>query len=241
MDITYIGHSGFAIESDNGCTLVFDFFKDDNNVANAILKRARKLLVFASHSHPDHFNPEIFNWQTKVANEPHYILSNDIRKKLKRQHFDKIPPLTNFMHANEKLECNDFVIHSFESTDVGVSFLVDINGIFIFHAGDLNNWHWQEESTPQEIKQMQSRFLSILKRIKAVTTDIHVAMFPVDPRIGGDFSLGARQFVNTFKVVHFIPMHQWDDFENSCNFSLYRNNNFGNYHCMRDGDKLTIK
>ena len=241
MDITYIGHSGFAIELENGCTLIFDFFKDDNNVTDAILKRTRELLVFASHSHPDHFNPKIFNWQTKVVNAPHYILSNDIRKKLKRQHFDKIPLNTNFIHANETIECENIVIHAFESTDVGVSFLVEINGIFIFHAGDLNNWHWQEESTPQEIKQMQSRFLSILKHIKAVTTDIHVAMFPVDPRIGGDFSLGARQFVNTFNVENFIPMHQWGDFDNSCNFSLYRNNSFGNYYCMRDGDKLTIK
>ena len=241
MEITYIGHSGFAIELDNGCTLIFDYFKDNEDVADTIIKKAGKLLVFASHSHPDHFNPEIFNWHATVSHEPCYILSNDIRKKLKRQHFDKIPPHTSFMHANETLERKNLVIRSFESTDIGVSFLIEYDGLFIFHAGDLNNWHWQEESTPQEIKQMQSRFLSILKRIKTITTDIHIAMFPVDPRIGGDFSLGARQFVNMFKVDNFIPMHQWGDFEKSCNFGLYRNSNFGKYHCMHDGDKLSIK
>ena len=32
-----------------------------------------------------------------------------------------------------------------KSTDEGVAFLVEVNGVVIYHAGDLNWWHWDEE------------------------------------------------------------------------------------------------
>ena len=46
-------------------------------------------------------------------------------------------------------------IQAFGSTDVGISFLIHLQGKSIFHAGDLNNWHWSEESTEQEIRKAE--------------------------------------------------------------------------------------
>ena len=40
----------------------------------------------------------------------------------------------------------DLRIHTLKSTDEGVAFLVRVKEKTFFHAGDLNWWHWEEES-----------------------------------------------------------------------------------------------
>ena len=60
MKITYIGHSGFFVEMEDACFL-FDYYKGtipetDGN---------KKMYVFVSHRHHDHYNEEIFRLQEK--------------------------------------------------------------------------------------------------------------------------------------------------------------------------------
>ena len=55
MNITYINHSGFLVESAD-CYYLFDYFKG----SLPILKTEKPILVFASHNHQDHYNPEVF-------------------------------------------------------------------------------------------------------------------------------------------------------------------------------------
>ena len=50
MKIWYLRHSGFAIECDNGCTLVFDFYNDTSQVLHSVLARSSKVYVLVSHS-----------------------------------------------------------------------------------------------------------------------------------------------------------------------------------------------
>ena len=35
-------------------------------------------------------------------------------------------------------------------------------------------------------------------------------MFPIDPRLGKDYTRGAGQFLDSIKTGLFIPMHFWD-------------------------------
>ena len=44
--------------------------------------------------------------------------------------------------------------------------LIDLQGMRLFHAGDLNNWHWSEESTPQEIRKAEGDFLAEIKNLQ---------------------------------------------------------------------------
>ena len=238
MRLVYIYHSGFAIEAE-GFSLLFDYFKDSDPdpakgyVHAQLLRREGPLYVLSSHFHPDHFNPEVLRWQEQKADIT-YLFSRDILKRKRAKAEDAIYLRKGEQYADERLR-----VTACGSTDVGVSFLVELNGLKIFHAGDLNNWHWSEESTPQEIKAAEGNYLAILRTIRQQFQAVDVAMFPVDPRIGGDFSLGARQFLSAIDVGHFIPMHQWGDFERSCNFSLYRAPT-GKYHCMRQGESINI-
>ena len=56
MKITFLGHSGYAVEI-SGLLLVFDYETGclplDSDPAEAVF--------FVSHQHQDHFNPQIFS------------------------------------------------------------------------------------------------------------------------------------------------------------------------------------
>lgn len=236
MIITYIFHSCFAIELDND-TLIFDYYKDDFNILAPIMDRSKNIYILSSHAHIDHFNAEIFQWSNRYDNI-HYVLSNDIHRKIKKL---LLPKKVHFIKEGEHINCNNIEISAFGSTDVGVSFMVKIAGKNIFHAGDLNNWHWRDESTDEEILVAEKAFVSKLKAIKACFTEIDLAMFPVDSRLGSDYAKGAYQFVHDFKVKYFIPMHFWDEPDKACDFNSYRNQNYGEYICLKnEGDSVTI-
>jgi L-ascorbate metabolism protein UlaG (beta-lactamase superfamily) len=91
----------------------------------------------------------------------------------------------------------------------------------IFHAGDLNNWYARflqdvkpgetiySEEFDEEIEPIahEKQYLGELKDIRKITDSFDVVMFPVDGRIGNGYTLGGRQFIERFKVRHFVPMH----------------------------------
>ena len=53
----------------------------------------------------------------------------------------------------------------------------------------------------------EKQYLGELKDIRKITDSFDVVMFPVDGRIGNGYTLGGRQFIERFKVRHFVPMH----------------------------------
>jgi hypothetical protein len=100
---------------------------------------------------------------------------------------------------------DELSVTAFDSTYLGVSFLADFCGIRIFHAGDLNFWHWREESTMQEIEEADAEFRKAVQPLSRETVD--VAFFPVDPRQGTMYEAGANYFILTVKPRILIPMH----------------------------------
>lgn len=209
MRLTYINHSGFAIEAD-GYAILIDYYKDTGKaphegfVHEKLLQRAGTLYILASHFHPDHFNPEVLKWKSVKENIV-YIFSKDILKRKRAAKEDAI-----YLKKGETYEDRNLTIEAFGSTDVGISFLMKAEGKLLFHAGDLNNWHWQDESTPQEVSEAEKSYLKELNDLTKTTDSLHVAMFPVDPRIGTNFMRGAQQFVDRIKTDIFIPMHFWE-------------------------------
>jgi L-ascorbate metabolism protein UlaG (beta-lactamase superfamily) len=202
MKLTYINHSGFAIEGVH-CTIIIDYFKDseDEYIKKSLSSFAGKLYVCSSHWHPDHFNREILRWKT-IRPDITYIFSDDIRKK----NFAS-PEDATFLNKGDVLQDESIHIKAFGSTDVGISFLIETEGKKIFHAGDLNNWHWDEESTPDEIKEAELAFLEELQALSDETGHLDLALFPVDCRLGKNYMRGAEQFVDAIQTDLFAPMH----------------------------------
>lgn len=125
-------------------------------------------------------------------------------EKSKTEKSDEICKLANRNPTERNINVN----HSTSAHNlVSSSFMVETDGKKVFHAGDLNNWHWEDESTPQEVKKMEGDFMAVLRDIKAEYPAVDLAMFPVDPRLGTDFARGARQWIQTIKTTYMAPMH----------------------------------
>lgn len=213
MKLDYIYHSGFAIEAD-GVTVIIDYYKDSSEevynkgiVHDYLLEKPGILYVLCSHFHPDHFNREILSWKV-LRPDIRYIFSKDILKHRRASAEDAI-----FINKGNIYEDENIRIEAFGSTDIGISFLIDLQGKRLFHAGDLNNWHWSEESTPEEIRKAEGDFLAEVKTLQQTAPSVDLAMFPVDSRIGKDYMRGAEQFVERIKTAIFVPMHFSEDYQ----------------------------
>jgi L-ascorbate metabolism protein UlaG (beta-lactamase superfamily) len=211
--IHYIYHSGFTVEYGD-YFLVFDYFKQKKSNGEKLdigheISMHKKPLVFVSHGHSDHYNPEIFEWKSRNPNLQ-YIISNDVKRKNSENG-------CIFMGPYETMEKSGITIATYGSTDIGVSYFLDIDGLRIFHAGDLNWWHWAEESTEEELKEEEEKFKSEVSRFDGKRIDI--LFFPVDPRLGDHYWLGGGYMVEKFKPGLFVPMHFADNAEITSRFA----------------------
>ena len=148
MQVIFIHHSCFLVEVDD-LVLIFDYFGGDRvngfHFTGKIPDYApdTKIYMFASHKHQDHFDMDILRWSEKYTNV-HYILSKDIRISphfLQKHGIDPgVRKKVTFVSANNHYEVDDLKIQTLLSTDAGVAFYVNVRGVSIFHAGDLNDW-----------------------------------------------------------------------------------------------------
>ena len=203
LDITYYMHSGFSCAIGD-TLLIFDYWlgehgelRENKRIQIEEIRKYKQVYILITHSHPDHFDPIVYQWE----NEPNvqYILSYEIPVEYKGIRMEAGKTVT----LQENIQ-----VTAFESTDLGLAYLVDINDIHLFHAGDLNFWHWREESTAQEIEEAEVAFKEACKPI--IGKPIDVAFFPVDPRQGRLFDAGANYFAMTVKPRLMIPMHFWN-------------------------------
>jgi len=220
MKLTYIYHSGYAIEGD-GFTIIIDYYKDSSDIPGEgivhkeLLKKEGKLYVLCTHSHHDHFNKEILKWKWEHPNVI-YIFSKDILKYRKAKDRDAIYLDKSNTYTDETLS-----IRAFGSTDLGISFLIKAGGKTIFHAGDLNNWHWNEESTQEEIEEAELFYQNELDLLADNVNHLDLAMFPVDPRLGKDYMKGAEQFVKAIPTNVFAPMHFEEEYDKANVFAKF--------------------
>lgn len=237
MLLTYIYHSGFVLKG-KGFALLIDYYRDtpERYVHKHFLEFPGQLYVLATHAHPDHFNPEILQWQDKRP-DIRYILSQDIRRKMRHS-----PVEASFLKKGGEWEDDLVKVNAFGSTDVGVSFLIEAEGLRIFHAGDLNDWHWEEESTPGEVLQAENAWHRELDALAQAVDRLDLALFPIDPRLGKHHMRGAREFIQRIPVRYFAPMHCWDLYDEGNAFRPYMEAQGGKFIAIHHpGDTIEIK
>lgn len=200
VKITHFYHSGFSVEVGD-ILFVFDYWRAEHHELQGKteltpdeLKQYRMVYVFISHEHMDHMDPIVFTWKND-ANVSYFVSSDmPVGTRGKR------------MAPGDTINLEKGItVTAFDSTDLGVSFLLKCHGISIFHAGDLNFWHWREESTAKEIEEAEREFQKAVKPLEK--EEIDVAFFPVDPRQGSMFEAGADYFILAVKPRLMIPMH----------------------------------
>lgn len=252
MTITYIAHSGFLIEWDHFYTL-FDWWKGELPP----LRKDKPLLVFASHSHEDHFDKQIF---TLLDQYPltRFILSHDIRLATRRWEklgmTGEIFSRVTSMRADSILATEaggaPLTVRTIQSTDVGVAFLLSAEGKLVYHAGDLNWWHWVDEGK-MYCNNMAANYRRSIAKLAAAVRDesadcgcapiIDVAMAPLDPRLENAYDRGIAYLLEQIPVRLLFPMHIWEKYawiERYCREHPSDADRI--VHLCRDGETFTI-
>lgn len=200
MDITFFTHSGFLAELEQHI-FIFDYYREPGVPGMQLDISAlpqKPIYVFASHSHGDHFDPIILQW-AQVRPDIRYILSKDIRR-VEGAHR---------IGAHQTLTIEDVTVETLRSTDCGVAFLVTAEGRTLYHAGDLNWWHWNGETEAYN-RQMAGDYRHEIDSLKGRRID--VAFVPVDPRLEDKYSWGMDYLMRTVGATYAFPMHLWGRF-----------------------------
>lgn len=251
MKVTYIAHSGFAVDLPSA-TLLFDYYQGELPAFTT----DKPLYIFSSHCHGDHFVPQIFDL-AKQYPQVHFILSHDIwltRKKhvragVSENHFAgatymrahetrHIPFTTTDPTPSASPVSGESVPHltvtTLRSTDMGVAFLVECDGLRIYHAGDLHWWLWPGD-TKQAANNMTANYQKEIGRLRELLSQLptpvgstlvsstssdpdfssphlDLAFLPLDPRLEENYALGMEYFLRNISVQHVFPMHFWEDY-----------------------------
>jgi L-ascorbate metabolism protein UlaG (beta-lactamase superfamily) len=88
-----------------------------------------KVMVFASHRHGDHYSKNIFKWKESLPGIKYVLCFNT-------------PDATsdyNYIPIHEEKTIDGIKVSTVKSTDQDGGFLVEVDGLVIFHPGDLAN------------------------------------------------------------------------------------------------------
>ena len=214
--ISYVYHSCYTVETKD-LFIIFDYYKGMLNIPED-----KQVVFIASHRHKDHYTSEIL--KVPHMEEKTYILSSDIGRLEKNENIiyikdDKLSmeqlkslyssKNVHFISENKSYKIKlangtTLKIKTFGSTDQGVSILVYLDNIGIFHAGDLNFWAWKDNDEAT-MKKEYDDFMVEVDKIKKEHIDI--AFFPVDNRLGENYYKGADIFIKEVRPQVFFPMH----------------------------------
>jgi len=201
--VWYLYHSGFAVQTDKHF-LIFDYWRDkpkggglESGVIDPAALSGQDVVAFASHKHGDHYYRKIPQWKQDMP-KLRIIMSDDIR------------PVEGalMMGPGSTLTLPDLTVQTLASNDEGVAFIVDVDGMRIYHAGDLNWWHWEGE--PDEYNEgMASSYKSQIDKLAGKPVDL--AFVPVDPRLEEQYAWGIDYLMKTAEVQCAVPMHFGSD------------------------------
>lgn len=198
--VWYTGHSGWTIKTKNHL-LIFDYWPGDYapplpSLSNGYINPAElgdiPTTVFVSHSHRDHYDPVIFDWR-EARPDITYIIGF------------KPDDATGYayMGPREERTFDGVKVSTIESNDSGVGFLVEVDGMVIYHPGDHAN-RQQDFSGP---------FKAEIEYLAAKNVDIDLTFAPVSGCGFGDLEavkLGVYYTLETLSPKIVFPQHAVD-------------------------------
>lgn len=129
---------------------------------------------------------------------------------LKKHGFSQnIQEKIHYVKAAQKYHVDGLEIETLRSTDEGVAFYVEMNGVSFFHAGDLNDWQW-DGAGEMVNGLMQANYRAQITRLSG--KKIHLAFIPMDPRQGQYQFVGIDYFMKHTDSDYIFPMHMWQNY-----------------------------
>lgn len=193
----FLGHSGWGVKTKNHF-LIFDYMFEardpdrpglcNGSVVPAEL-RGERVTVFASHGHGDHFDPRIFGWRERLPRVG-YVLGFRA---------DTLPPHV-FIGPRETREVDGMRITTIRANDSGVGFVVEVDGLVLFHAGDHANRN----------RDLSGDFTPEIEFLLARGVRPDIALLPVTGCGFGDHvavEAGVQYALENLRPALFLPMH----------------------------------
>jgi len=233
--IWHLIQSSFLLKL-NGKVMIFDYFiapgqiTENSGIETGVIRPEtlinEEVYVFVSHSHEDHFNPVVFDWNKSIP-DIHYILSYDLPKSQVKG---------TILRPNEEKTLKDIRVRSYPSTDDGLAYSIYVKGKHIYFSGDNAFWNWDGDLDDD-----------IYERIALADIDGEKAMdiaFQVcDPRLDGMGDGGIHIFARKFQPKLLVPIHSFGQYEfNARVENRLRKSGFENtYWCVSGrGDSFSI-
>ncbi|MCP4725054.1 MAG: hypothetical protein GY863_08465, partial [bacterium] len=239
----YLGHSGYAVKTKNHF-LVFDYFEpgrspDEPLLANGHINpdeiKDKKVYIFVSHEHFDHFDREILDWQTSLDNVK-YIFG---------WQFEDATGYINLAEPRTTQQIDDLTIktinHSFDDIPEA-AFVIEVDGLVLYHSGD----HGRGGRNEQE-------FNSNIDYLAEIGVKPDLAFQCSSGAGQRNFALqGIKYFVEKLNPVISIPIHCGDmeylykefaDYvkDNNWGIEVFYPENKGDYFIYKNGKIINNK
>lgn len=189
--IWYLGHSGWAIKTKSRL-LIVDYVETESQPAKPSLTNGhinpseikdQHVFVFVTHDHADHYSQNIFDWEKSIKNII-YIFGWQAGTR----------PNYLCIESSKRKKIDDMEILTIKSTDAGVGFLIKVDGLVIFHAGDHAHWGGSMGPFTKEIdylakseKEFDIVFLAIAtgmeQRSESITKGVFYVIETLQPQV----------------------------------------------------------
>jgi L-ascorbate metabolism protein UlaG (beta-lactamase superfamily) len=201
--IWYLGHAGWAVKTKNRL-LIFDYVSlsrsgkipENPSLAHGYIDPAEikdlDVFVFVSHHHGDHFDPLIYEWEKSVKNIQ-FIFGWQADQS-PRYHYLTEPRTKRTIDGIEIFNIN----HEFDGIPEG-AFLVEGDGLVIFHSGD-------HGSTGEEIDPLFKTNIDFLAQQAKQIDLAFISQF--GSRAGGEVNNGDLYTIEKLGPKVTFPMHQ---------------------------------
>ncbi len=215
-EITCVLHNCFLLQLDSRL-LLFDYPSPPHRTAEAealVLERIRDadLTVLISHSHADHFSPDVFSFG-QLTRSIRFVLSWDVAELCPE--FNRVAGLPHLiLEPDECAILGDLRIETVESSDLGVGFLLNCAGKSVYFGGDVAAW-CQETLPPRAREAEERQYLALLERLARDPIDL--AFSNADKRLPN--WTGAFEFLRIVRPRYFVPMHCFGHLEQIAEFA----------------------
>ncbi|MGZ8553439.1 MAG: MBL fold metallo-hydrolase [Chitinophagaceae bacterium] len=171
--VTYLYNSGWLIETTKEVILI-DYVPNEKQQLDSFLFAKlqqgeganKKTFILITHEHSDHFYEPLLGWHHKI----------DGLTTILGWNYATTDKSILKVFGRDSLTIGSFKLVSHPSTDAGSGFLISVNNLIFYHAGD--HAAWSQELT--------EKFTNELKFIRSVAKEIDMVFIPIaQGKLGG--------------------------------------------------------
>jgi ankyrin repeat protein/L-ascorbate metabolism protein UlaG (beta-lactamase superfamily) len=146
----YLGHCGWALKTEEHF-LIFDYWSgagaapETPCITNGRIDpeeiAGENVYVFVTHDHGDHYDPIVNEWADVIDGVTYvYGFRPELSQQYRNAEGGYDGPEYEYVGPRESRELEGMTIRTIEANDAGVGFLVEVDGLKLYHAGDHAGW-----------------------------------------------------------------------------------------------------